>query len=75
MMSAGPAGQDRNMDDESILNFVQDHEDPCVTAGEIAAEFGVTNEAVNYRLNQLKQEGKVQDKKVGASAKIWYLKS
>ena len=61
------------MDEDAIMNFVRNHEDPCVTAGEIAAEFGVTNEAVNYRLQQLAEEGRLRDKKVGASAKVWYL--
>jgi len=59
----------------TILNFVRNHEDPCVTATEIADEFSVTNEAVHYRLNQLKEKEKIQDKYVGASAKVWYTKS
>lgn len=59
--------------DENILSFVRDHEDPCVTAGEVATHFGVTNEAANYRLNKLKRQAKIVEKRVGSSAKVWYL--
>lgn len=55
-----------------ILKFLREKDEPVVTASEVAKEFGVTNEAANYRLKQLKQEGKVKEKKVGASAKVWY---
>lgn len=72
-MSAKAERENRNMDDKDILNFVRRHEDPVVTAGDIAAEFGVTNEAVNYRLKKLKAAGKLRDKRVGASAVVWYL--
>lgn len=58
--------------DENILTFIRTHEDPCVTAGEIADRFDVTNEAVNYRLKQLRDQGKIRDKRAGASAKVWY---
>jgi len=73
-MSAPISKNTREFTNMNILKFIRAHEDPCVTASEIAAEFGVTNEAVNYRLNKLKRKGRVTDKTVGASAKIWYAK-
>lgn len=46
--------------DEKILQFVREHEDPCITAGEIAEAFDVTNEAANYRLKKLRDKGKLK---------------
>jgi predicted ArsR family transcriptional regulator len=57
---------------ETIVEFVRTHDDPCVTAGEIADAFDVTNEAAHYRLKRLKEREQLEDKKVGASAKVWY---
>lgn len=57
---------------ESILQFVRNHEEPVVTAGEIADEFDMTNQGVNYRLRQLEEEGKLVSKTAGSSAKVWY---
>lgn len=71
-MSANPKDSHKKMTYENLIKFVRNHEEPCVTASEVAAEFGVTNSAANYRLKELKQRGKIQDKEVGASAKIWY---
>jgi len=58
---------------ENIVKFARDHDDPCVTAGEIAEAFDVSNEAANYRLRRLKERGELEDKSVGASAKVWYV--
>lgn len=57
---------------ESIMKFVRDHEEPCITAGEIAERFGVTNGAVHYRLDQLMESGEIRAKEVGASATVYY---
>lgn len=62
-----------NFTDEAIMNFVRGHEEPCVTNADVAEEFGVTKEAANYRLKNLRDDGRVAEKKVGASAKVWYL--
>lgn len=58
---------------ENILKFVRTHDDPCVTAGEIAETFEITNEAANWRLQRLEEKNRMQSKMVGASAKVWYL--
>lgn len=72
-MSTIQDGGGPDFTDENIIQFIQAHEDPCVTAGEIAEEFGVTNEGANYRLGKLRDAGKIAEKDVGASAKVWYL--
>jgi len=58
---------------ENIISFIRSHEDPCVTAGEISAEFGITGQAANYRLQKLRDAGEVREKDAGASAKVWYV--
>lgn len=72
-MSSETGRGGRKMGDKDILKFVRTHEDPCVTAGEVAARFDVTNEAANYRLRKLENQCKVGSKTVGASAKIWWV--
>ncbi|MBX0326073.1 hypothetical protein EGH21_23990 [Halomicroarcula sp. F13] len=59
--------------DETILQFVRTHDDPCVTAGEVAEEFNITNEAANYRLMKLCDREEIAEKRVGSSAKVWYI--
>lgn len=71
-MAIDSSSGNRKMTYEAIVQFVRTHDDPCVTAGEIADAFGVTNEAAHYRLKRLKEREKLEDKKVGASAKVWY---
>lgn len=66
-------GAPRKMHDSDILQFMRSHDDPVLTASEIAAEFGVTNAAVNKRLNMLHEEGEVVKKKVGGSAVVWWV--
>lgn len=60
------------MNDSDIIQFMRDDEQPVVTAKEIAAEFDVTNAAVNKRLNSLEEEGAVVKKRVGSAAVVWW---
>lgn len=73
MMETENATRVQKMNPEDVLSFVREHEDPAVTATEVAEAFAVTSRAANYRLNQLEDRGKVRSKDVGASAKIWYV--
>ena len=54
----------RHTDDE-VLAAVREHE-PAATI-EIAEELGIKRPSADYRLRQLKEEGKVASKKIGAS--------
>lgn len=71
-MSARGGGKSTEFNNESILQFVRKYEEPCITAGEIADHFGVTNGAVRYRMNQLIEAEKIREKEVGASATVYY---
>jgi len=68
------ARKSQKMDPNDIISFVRAHEDPAVTAAEIADKFDATPAGARYRLQQLKESGEIAEKRVGASAKIWYLK-
>jgi predicted ArsR family transcriptional regulator len=62
------------MDIDEVDRFLRRHEEPCVTAKEVAEYFDVTPRAARYRLGQLVEEGRAGGKNVGASAKVWYAK-
>jgi len=63
----------RKVSDRAILRILALSADPAVTAPEISAEVRITPEAVNERLTQLSESGLVDEKKVGAAAKIYWL--
>lgn len=71
-MSTSSEKQEQKVTYDNIISFIREHEDPCVTASEIASEFDMTNQGANYRLDQLKKRGEVEEKVAGASAKVWY---
>jgi predicted transcriptional regulator len=73
-MSAESSKWVRKMHPDDVYKFVRDHEDPGVTAKEVAQAFDVTPGAANYRLDQLEERGRVYGKTVGAAAKIWFPK-
>jgi|GEM_PF-6801571 predicted ArsR family transcriptional regulator len=64
----------QKMHPDDVFDFVRKHEDPGVTAREVAEAFGVTPRGARYRLSQLEDRGRVYGKDVGASAKIWFPK-
>lgn len=55
--------------DEEILAAVRAHE-PAATS-EVAEELGVSRQGADYRLRQLHDEGRVSNKKIGASL-VWF---
>lgn len=71
-MSTSSVGREPIMNDTDIIEFMRSDEQPVITAKEIAAEFDVTNAAVNKRLNALNDEGRIVKKRVGSSAVVWW---
>lgn len=71
-MSANSDRRVKKMDPDEVLSFVQEYEEPVVTAGEVAESFDVSSRAARYRLDQLEEQEAVRGKKVGGSAKVWY---
>jgi Mn-dependent DtxR family transcriptional regulator len=58
--------------DCEIWTFLRDHEDPVVTASEVADEFGVRRQSAHERLQKLAEQGYVGRKKVGPGT-AWYV--
>lgn len=58
---------------EDVLKFVQQNSCPFVTSNDVAEEFAdVSGRTVRERLNDLKQSGQLECRRVGAHAKVWY---
>lgn len=60
------------LSEQEILKLFDREEAPFLTAPEIASEFGVTRQAVTYRLKQMQEKDLVGRKKSGASAVGWW---
>lgn len=55
--------------DEDLLEAVRTHE-PAATS-EVAGEVGMTRQGVDRRLRKLREENRVENKKIGASL-VWF---
>jgi predicted transcriptional regulator len=62
-----------DLDDETVLEFFRKHDDPALTAPELAEAFDVSNQALNKRLKRLCDAGRLKRKKVGGAAVIYWL--
>jgi len=63
----------RKMSDDDILNQFHDSADPVLTAAEIADNVGMSRQAIQRRLKQLRDDGRLNKKKVGGRAIVWWL--
>lgn len=54
--------------DRDVLAAVRDH-NPAATS-EVASDLGIARQSADYRLRKLADEGRVRQKKIGASA-VW----
>jgi len=61
--------------DKEVLRVLVEHPHPALKASEIrdALEQSVSRQAVNYRLNSLREQGFVDSKQFGASARGWWV--
>jgi len=58
--------------DQAILKLFDESDEAFITAPEIAAQFGVSRQAVNTRLKRMEENGLVASKNAGASAVGWW---
>ncbi len=58
--------------EQDVLLVFDAADEPFLTASEIAERLPVSRQAVNYRLNEMHEEGLVGKKKVGARAVGWW---
>lgn len=64
--------QDEQITEQDILKVFDASPDPFLTAPEIAAELPVTRQAVNYRLDRMREKGLVEKKTTGARSVGWW---
>ena len=58
---------------DEILHFVQRHDCPFVTSSDVAEQFPqVSDRTIRKRLDDLVEQGKLKQRRVGAHAKVWY---
>ena len=57
---------------DDVLDALRAHHEPVATTSDLAATLDVTSEAVRYHLKDLHDAGRVQRKRAGASAVVWW---
>ena len=58
---------------ERVLAVLANHTDPIVTVGDVAEALDCTGEAARQKLVTLHEEGRVERRKVGGAAVVWWL--
>lgn len=67
----------RNNDEvtyKKIKELFRNSKFPILTAKDIEEEFGISNQAANYRLKKMVNRGTVERRKVGGAAAVYWLK-
>ena len=57
---------------QDILKVFDAADDPVLSASEIAEEFGVARQTITRHLNDMKKEGLVERKEMGARSVAWW---
>jgi len=57
---------------ERVLEVLQGADDPVLTAKEVGEWLDCTSEAARQQLHELREQGKVESKQVGARARVWW---
>lgn len=58
---------------ERVVTAIRDVEGPVVTTRDIAGRLGCTTEAARQKLTTLTEQGRVDRRKVGGRAIVWWL--
>lgn len=66
--------QGEKISEQDILKIFDNADEPFLTASEIADELPVSRQAINYRLDQMREKDLVGKKKTGARAVGWWAK-
>lgn len=64
----------KKITEQDILKVFDRAEAPFLTASEIAEQLPVSRQAVNYRLEKMREKDLIGKKKTGASAVGWWAK-
>lgn len=72
-MSNHPRDESGRFAEQAILELFGKSDDPFLTAPEIAEHFGVTRQAITYRLKRMREKGLVNRKDAGSNAVAWWV--
>jgi len=65
-------GRPRTFLNEDVLKAIDEHEEPVVTLTDLAEVMDPSREAINPRLKELVESGKLNRKRAGASAVVYW---
>lgn len=72
-MSPKPGPKMSKPSHNQVLQFVREQSCPFVTTKEVSKEFdSVGRRTINKRLNKLADEEKIEKRKIGPQAVVWY---
>lgn len=66
------ADHSHKITEQDILKVFDTAEDPFLTSSEVAEQLPVSRQAVNYRLDQMRERDLVDKKKTGARSVGWW---
>lgn len=69
MATPGPAPM---ISEAELHQFIEQYEEPFVTARIVAQSKGIAQKTALKHLNRLHNNGKIKKKRVGATATIWW---
>ena len=58
---------------DDVREAVRDGPDPVSTTGDVAAVFNISSESARGKLNELHEQGRIERRKIGARAIIWWV--
>lgn len=70
-MSDGP-GRTPQITDDEILAIFRGSPDPVLSTSEVSSKVEITHRGVRDRLEKLEEDEKLESKKVGARAIVWW---
>jgi len=72
-MSAKPGPKMTKAPHEDVEQVVAENSQPFVTTADVVAEFGASRRTVRKRLHDLRGDGRIRGREVGANGWIWWL--
>jgi len=58
---------------DELREYIRRHEEPFVTASDIAEKLGVARQTAHKHLQRMHEDGELEKNKIGGSAVIWWL--
>lgn len=66
-------GPKPDVPDSELLRLIASAPDPVVTSTELAEALDMSQQGAYNRLRSLEEDGYVRSRKVGASARVWWI--